>query len=373
MRANSRSIDKPLALLIALLVGAGSMIFASAAFGLLARGQGGMYGVIFNHLVLGVGVGIVLLVVCLYVDYHQWRNLAPYLYSISLLATALVFVPHLGAMHGGGRRWIVLGGASVQPSETLKLCGVIMAAAYYAALRNKVVTFRYGLGGFFAILAPPALILLLQPDLGTLGVVACGIGVVYFMAGARLRDIALVIIIGILALGVLALVRPYVRDRVMTFFHPSAGEQAEGYQIRQALIAIGSGGFFGRGFGQSIQKFTYLPEPMGDSIFAVAAEELGFLGALLLIALFIALALRGFAVASHAPDLFGALLASGISSTLIIEALINISAMLGVVPLTGIPLTFISQGGTAMIVALASAGVLLNISKMGRKSAKIAG
>ena len=370
MRSSVRSIDKPLAALIALLVGAGCMIFASAAFGLLARGQSGMQSVVFNHVVLGVGVGLVLLVGCVYLDYHRWKSAAPYLYAAALILTALVFVPHVGAMHGGGKRWIVFAGASVQPSEALKLAGVIMTAAYFSAIRNKVATFTYGLGGFFAILAPPALLLLLQPDLGTLGVVAVGIGVVYFMAGARARDIALVVVVGFLALGILSLARPYVRDRVMTFFHPSAGQQAEGYQIRQALIAIGSGGILGRGFGQSVQKFTYLPEPMGDSIFAVAGEELGFVGAIILIGLFIALALRGFSIASNAPDLFGALLASGISATLVCEALINISAMLGVVPLTGIPLTFISQGGSAMVIALVSAGVLLNISKMSRKSPK---
>lgn len=371
MRASRRSVDKPLAIIIALLVCVGSLIFASAAFGLLARGQGGMQSVVFNHLVLGVGAGIVIMIALSYLDYRQLQKVAPYLFVIALVATALVFIPHIGLMHGGGRRWISIAGFSLQPSEALKLTGVVMAAYYFSTIRAKITTLKFGLGGLIALLALPTVLLLLQPDLGTLGIVACGIVVVFFMAGGRVRDLLLVGLIALLMLATLAFTRPYVRDRVMTFFHPSADQQTEGYQIRQSLIAIGSGGLMGRGFGQSVQKFTYLPEPMGDSIFAVAAEEVGFVGSVFLVVLFLCLALRGFAIASQAPDLFGALLASGISTTLAAEAFVNIGAMLGVIPLTGIPLTFVSQGGSAMLVSLASAGVLLSVSRAHRKNAKL--
>ena len=169
--------------------------------------------------------------------------------------------------------------------------------------------------------------------------------------------IALIFLAGILYL------KPHARDRVATFMNPSQNQQASGYQIRQSLIAVGSGQLLGRGFGQGVQKFTYLPEPMGDSVFAVAAEELGFVGAVGIIFVFLSFALRGFAIASGASDFFGGLLAVGISTYLIGEAFINIAAMLGVAPLTGIPLTFVSQGGTAMLVSLASAGILFNISR----------
>jgi cell division protein FtsW len=154
-----------------------------------------------------------------------------------------------------------------------------------------------------------------------------------------------------------------VRDRIVTFFYPAEGQQAQAYQIKQSLIAIGSGGITGRGFGQGIQKFTYLPEPMGDSIFAVAGEELGFAGAFFIVFLFTAFALRWYGIAARAPDLFGALLAVGISTYLASEAFVNIASMLGVAPLTGIPLTFISQGGSAMLASLGSAGILLSISR----------
>lgn len=368
MRASYRSVDKLLAILIAVLVGLGSLIFASAAFGLLARGQGGMSSVVFNHLVLGVGAGLILLAILSHIDYRRWRPVAPYLFALALLATALVFVPHIGAMHGGGRRWISIAGFSMQPSEALKLAGVMMAAWYFSSVRGRIASFRYGLGGLCAILALPVVLLVLQPDIGTLGVVSSGIAVVFFMAGGRIRDVVLLTLIALLMLGALVFARPYVRDRVMTFFYPAEGQQAEGYQIRQSLIAIGSGGFLGRGFGQSVQKFTYLPEPMGDSIFAVAAEELGFAGSVVIVGLFLGLALRGFAIAARAPDLFGALLASGISAMLTAEAFVNIGAMLGVIPLTGIPLTFVSQGGSAMLLSLASAGILLSISRSKRAS-----
>ncbi len=347
------------------------MIFSSAAIGLIARGQNGMQGVVFNHVVLGIGLGLVLLIAASQVDYHIWKKYAPYLFGVSILLTGLVFVPHIGAMHGGGRRWITLFHLTIQPSETLKFAGVLIAATFFSHPKLKVNSIKFGLGGYASILALPALILVLQPDLGTLAIVVAGITAIYFMAGARMRDLALVIIVGFVSLAILATIRPYVKDRIMTFINPGAGQQTEGYQIRQSLIAVGSGGFLGRGFGQGVQKFTYLPEPMGDSIYAVAAEELGFVGAAGLIVLFLLLALRGFSIAAGAPDLFGALLAGGLSTTLITEAFVNIAAMLGVLPLTGIPLTFVSQGGSAILISLASAGVLLNISKFSKKSAKM--
>ncbi len=346
-----------------MLLAVGSMIFASAAFGLLARGDTTISSVVFNHLVLGIGVGLVLLIACTIIDYRTWRTYALLIFGITLIATAFVFVPHVGATLLGGRRWIVIAHVSFQPSEALKLGVIMIAAAYFTAMRGKIGTFAYGLGGLAAILAVPAVLLVLQPDIGTLGVITLTAFAVYWTAGARLYHILIVMLVGILALGILAAAKPYIRDRVVTFLHPSADQSAQGYQIRQSLIAIGSGEFMGRGWGQGIQKFTYLPEPMGDSIFAVAGEELGFAGSVGLLLLFLSFGLRGFYVASHAQDLFGSLLAVGISTYLTGEAFINIAAMLGVAPLTGIPLTFVSQGGSAMLMSLASTGILLNISK----------
>ena len=356
-------IDKTLALLIATLLVGGCMIFASAAFGLLARGAAGIESAVFNHLVLGVGAGIIALIITATIDYHTWQRYAPYIFGGALLLTILVFVPHLGAEYGGGKRWIVFAHLSFQPSEALKIAAIIMAAAYFSAMKKTVATIKYGLGGLCAILALPALILLAQPDIGTLGVVSSSVIAVFWAAGARWWHIVLLVCAGVLAIGLLALVQPYVRARVETFINPSSGQQGSGYQIKQSLIAIGSGQLVGRGFGQGIQKFTYLPEPVGDSIFAVAGEELGFIGTVLIVLLFLAFVLRGFNIAATAPDQFGALLCVGIVTYLTSEAFINIASMLGVAPLTGIPLTFISQGGSAILASLASAGILLNISR----------
>ncbi|TSC85916.1 MAG: rod shape-determining protein RodA/cell division protein FtsW [Parcubacteria group bacterium Gr01-1014_8] len=355
-------IDKPLASIIAVLVVGGAGVFISAAFGLLARGASHISSVVFNHLVLGVSLGLAALAATTFIEYRRWRVWAPYLYGCALLLTALVFVPHVGFMHGGGRRWIEILGFTFQPSEALKIATILMVASYFSTLRGESGSWR-GLAAFAAILAPPTLLLVIQPDIGTLGVICIAALAVYVAAGARLRDIAIIGAIGVIMLGGLAYLRPYMLDRVTTFINPAENPLAEGYQIKQSLIAIGSGGVFGRGFGQSVQKFTYLPEPMGDSIFAVAAEEIGFIGGSAIIGVFLLLALRGFAVAARAPDYFGALAAVGISTYFVSEAFINIGSMLGLAPLTGIPLTFISQGGSAMLVSLGSAGILLGISR----------
>ncbi len=365
-RATAKT-DKPLLILLGVLVLGGCLIFASAAFGLLARGATNITSVVFNHLALGLGGGLIALFAGMHIDARWWRKFAPHIFVFALLFTAAVFIPHIGFAHGGGRRWLNIHGLTLQPSEGLKIASVIMAAAYCAGMRENLKDIRWGLGGILAILAGPAIILLLQPDIGTLGVVTIAVISVFFAAGATWRDLGILAIIALLAIGVLAVYKPYVIDRVTIFLHPASAPQAEGYQMRQALIAIGSGGLLGRGFGQGVQKFTYLPEPMGDSIFAVAAEELGFIGGSLIIIFFLLFALRGFSVGVHSVDPFAGLLAIGISSYLACEAFVNIGAMLGVVPLTGIPLTFVSQGGTAMLASLASAGILLGVS---RRSAK---
>lgn len=362
----ARGVDRPLLLLILALVICGALIFASAIFGLLARGGLNMSAVAMKQ-AIWIGVGIVALIVASRIDYKLWRRFAPHLFVLALLLTAAVFIPGLGFEHGGGRRWLSLGALTAQPSEFLKVAAIVMAATYFAAIRTKIADFRWGLGGLSLLLALPVGILLLQPDLGTLGIIVISVLSVFFAAGARFRDVALVIVAGFLTIATLSVFVPYVRDRVEIFLNPSLSPQAEGYQIRQSLIAIGSGGLAGRGFGQSVQKFTYLPEPMGDSIFAVAAEEFGFVGSVALIGVFLALALRGFSVATRAADPFGGLLAVGISTYLVIEAFINIGAMLGLAPLTGIPLTFISQGGSAMLASLGAAGILLAVSRRGRR------
>lgn len=358
-------VDTILVTILVVLLAAGALMFSSAAIGLVARGSTHISSVAFNHFFLGIGGGLVAFTFGLLFDYRKLRALAPYIFGASLIATSLVFVPGLGLEHGGGRRWLDLGFFTGQPSELLKLGAIIMAASIFAVLRADAASWK-GIAYFVGIIAGPTILLALQPDFGTLGIVVMCVLAIAVAAGVRWSYILLFGLTAVLVVLALSFTPKYsyLYDRIITFVDPgSQNALGEGYQIRQSLIAVGSGGFTGRGLGQGIQKFTYLPEPMGDSIYAVVAEETGFIGASVTILLFLFLGLRGFIVAARSPDLFGSLMAVGISAYLAGEAFINIAAMLGLAPLTGIPLTFMSQGASAMIVSLLSAGILVNISR----------
>ena len=199
--------------------------------------------------------------------------------------------------------------------------------------------------------------------MGSLGVLVLAGLLLFIASGARVRHVAVLILLSVILLAVLIRLEPYRFERIKVFFDPTYDPQDSGYQIKQALIAIGSGGVFGRGFGLSRQKFQYLPEPVSDSVFAVFAEEFGFIGSVFLVFLFVAFLWRGFRVAARAPDLFGRLLAAGIVILIVVASVVNIAALTGLLPLTGIPLLFISQGGSALTMTLAQVGILLNISK----------
>jgi cell division protein FtsW len=203
----------------------------------------------------------------------------------------------------------------------------------------------------------------MEPNISTLLVIGFTAVSLFFIAGGRFKQIAVAALMGIGLLFAIIQIQPYLKERVEVFLNPTYDPQGAGYQIRQSLIAFGSGGLFGKGFGMSIQKFSYLPEPTGDSIFAIIGEEFGFLGASGLIILFLFFLYRGLFIASRAPDNFGRLLGSGIAIMIVIQSFMNMAAMVGIFPLTGLPLLFISQGGSALALTLAEVGVLLNISK----------
>lgn len=360
--AKRARVDSVLLGLVVTLTVCGVLIFLSAAVGLVARGATHISSVVFNHVVLGIGIGACALAVCALLDYKIWKTYAPYIYGAALLLTGLVFVPGIGFEHAGSKSWLDVFGFSFQPSEVLKVATVIFAASLFSSLREKMRTMQ-GVLALFGVLVAPSAILIFQPDYGTLGILLITIGCMFVVAGAHIRDILLLAVGAALAFTLLITLVPHAQDRFTTFLHPDQNPQGEGYQIRQSLIAVGSGELFGRGFGKGVQKFTYLPEPMGDSIFAVLGEELGFVGAVTIVFLFLCFALRGFFVAARAPDMFGALLAVGISAYLVIEAFINIATMIGLAPITGIPLTFISQGGSAALASLTAAGILLGVSR----------
>lgn len=340
----------------------GSFIFVSAWFGLLARDEHKYTSVLFTH-AFSVVFGLTILVATSHVPYLFWKKYSFYIFIGTLILTTLVFIPHVGQELGGARRWIYIFGFSLQPAEFLKLGFLFYFAALLSSLKGKLNSFQNGVVPLSIPVIAISLVLLKQPDTGTLMVILASGLAMYIAAGGTWKYIGMAIVFGAIGLAGLAFARPYVMDRFLTFFDPSRDAQNGGWQIKQSLIAIGSGGMFGRGFGQSVQKFNYLPEPIGDSIFAVAGEEFGFFGTMFIIVLFIVFAFRGFYIANNSPNQFSGLLVVGIVILIVSQSFINIGAMLGVFPLSGKPLVFISHGGWALIIALFMTGIVLNISK----------
>jgi cell division protein FtsW len=367
MPKSKGTLDKYLLIFTGLLVVLGFFVFASASLGILARSNISVFSIAINHIVLGIGIGLLALYLASKINYRVWKKWAPHIFVLSVFLTSLVFIPGLGLESGGAKRWLLLGPISFQPAEALKIATILMIASYFSNYRTKISDWTYGVGYFLLIISVPAGILLLQPDTGTLVIIGLSSAAMFLVSGANWKQIGALLLIALIGLGILMVSRDYVRERVLTFINPISDPQGSSFQVRQSLIAIGSGGTFGRGFGQSIQKFTYLPEPMSDSIFAVVAEEFGFIGSIAIVGLFLGFASRGLSIAARAPDYFGGILATGITTYIVGQAFINIAAMLSLVPLTGIPLIFISQGGTAMLIALGSAGILLNISRYAKK------
>lgn len=367
MSSSEKKVDRIFLGLVATLLIVGIAMFISASLGILVKNEGKFYGVLFNQLVLGLGLGVVGLIAGLKINYLFWRKYAFYIFLGAIGCTLLVFVPHLGFSHGGARRWLSLGPVSFQPVEFLKIAFVMYFAAWLAWVKNKVEDFRYGALPLIILLGIIAVILFRQPDTKSFILILVAALIMFLMSGAKWKYFAILGIMGIVGLTALVIIKPYVLDRVSTFIDPSRDPHGASYQLQQSLIAIGSGGILGRGYGQSIQKFGYLPEPQGDSIFAVVGEEFGFVGSALLVALFVAFALRGLRIAYRSPDHFSRLLVTGIVILLIAQSFLNMASIVGVVPLTGVPLVFVSHGGTSLAIALFAIGIVLNISKFQKK------
>ena len=353
--------------IIGVLLVAGILMFTSASFGILSKNESKFYGVIFNQFIFGLVGGGALLYIFSRIPYTFFRKHALYFFLGSVVLTAMVFIPHIGFAHGGARRWITLGFVSFQPVEFLKISFLIYLAAWLSWAKHKINDFRYGILPLMILLGIVALVLFKQPDTKSFILMfAAGLSML-FASGVPMKYLLGIFGGCIVVLTILVLLTPYLRQRVETFIHPSHDAAGSSYQLQQSLIAVGSGGLFGRGFGQSVQKWSYLPEPQGDSIFAVIGEEFGFVGSTLLILLFMAFTLRGLHVAYRAPDAFGRLFALGLVILIVAQSMMNIASIIGVIPLTGVPLVFISHGGTSLAITLAAIGIMQNISKNQRK------
>ncbi len=358
-----KSIDKPFIFIVLVIALLGVLIFTSASLSLLARQGANFYGIAFNHIVFGLFGGLVAAFIISKISFLYFKKYSLYIFLFSVFITLLVFVPHIGVKSNGSYRWINIFGRTFQPSEVLKLATILYMATIFSNLKEKVQTIKYGLGSFIAVASVIAVIFAAQPDTATFGVLCVPLLAMFFAAGGKFKHMAVIGLFGILVFAGLVATKPYLRARIATYIHPASNSLDSGYQIQQSLIAIGSGGLSGRGFGQSLQKFNFLPEAISDSIFAVASEEFGFFGSVAIIILFVVFAMRGLKIASRIQDSFGRLTVIGIVILLTMQAFVNIAAMLGIIPLTGEPLPFISQGGTALLFEFISVGIILTISK----------
>lgn len=341
----------------------GLMMLTSATGPVAFQKFGDAYWYLKHQVVYGLLPGLFVFVAAWRLDYRLWRRFAGPAFAVALILLTLVFIPALQSDWGTSRSWISIGGRSLQPVEIVKLLlTIFLAERFSRAASEDSAGVGASLWPFLAALGAVALLLMLQPDLGGLAVIAVMAGVMYFAAGAPGKHL-----IGLLAAGAVGsflLIRsaPYRAARLMTFLHPENDPQGIGYHINQAYLAIGTGGWFGLGLGHSRQKYLYLPEVPGDSIFAVVVEELGFVLAVAVLVLIGAIVWRGLRIASEAPDGFGRLLTTGIVAWFAAQALFNIGSMTGIFPITGLALPLVSYGGTAYFALLAAFGVVLSVS-----------
>lgn len=363
MRRRSHKPDIILFIAIVLLIFTGILILGSASSVISQNELGEPYYFLKHQITIGLIPGIILAITGYLISLKLLKKFAPLLFFLNILLLVLVFFPQFSYGAGGARRWLSFEGISFQPSEIAKLTFILYIAAWLEKKEEKIKSIRFEILPFLASLGVLVFLLYLQPDIGTLAVIITIAIVMIFLGGARLWHFFVFGAIG--ALGAWELIgrASYRLDRLKAFLNPGIDPMGIGYHVSQALIAIGSGGIFGLGLGQSRQKFNFLPQPTTDSIFAIFSEETGFIGAIILISLFLFFVWRSFKIAKKCPDRFSRLIASGIAVWIGLQAFINIAAISGFLPLTGIPMPYISYGGTSLITVLLASGILLNISK----------
>jgi len=355
--------DYILASTIGVLLLFGIVILASVSTAISQQKFGSPSFYLFRYFLFGLLPGLIAGFIAFKMPLHFFKKRAPLFLAVSILLMILVFFPRIGIQAGGANRWLNIGFTSFQPSEFLKLSFILYLAAWLPNLTDKIRKRSKTFIAFLSLIGTIGLLLILQPDISTLGmIIASGI-LIYFLSGVPLKYIFSVIIGGLAALAVLVKIEPYRFSRISVFLKPGIDPMGLSYQIKQALITIGSGGIWGRGLGLSMQKFGFLPEPIGDSVFAIFSEETGFIGALILISLFLIFIWRGFKIVRKTEDRFCRLAAAGIVFWIAMQAFVNMGSMLAILPLSGIPLPFVSYGGSAMIAELIGVGILLNISK----------
>jgi cell division protein FtsW len=349
-----------------LTIGLGAMLSASSVVSLKA--DDGQFE-LFTKQVMWVGLGLAALVVTSFVPYRIWQKYAFPLFLATL--TGLVVTVAIGSARGGATRWIVLGPITLQVAEFAKFTTLSLLAAVLTKKDALLGDIRHVLFPVAAILGSVTFLLLAQPDFGNVLLIVCPAFVMLFASKVPLRFVFGLGTLGALAMAAMAMSADYRKDRLLGFLDPFADARNTGLQAVQSMVALGTGGLFGVGLGQSRARWSWLPNAHTDFIFAIIGEETGFAGATIVITLFALLAVVGVSIAYRAPDMYGRLLAIGIVSWLTLQAIVNIGGVVAVLPITGVPLPFISSGGNAMLVNLAAIGVLVNITRSSRAARRV--
>jgi cell division protein FtsW len=348
----------------------GILVMASVSAAPSLKQYGSPTWLLFRHIIFGLLPGAILGYIAFRAPLAKIKRLAPLLLLANLFLLVLVFFPVIGISAGGASRWINIGITSFQPSEFLKIIFILYLAAWLSSSVNKrgkdplqkISKVSNTFPSFLVILGVITALLVMQPDISTWGVIVITAVLMYFLSGTPIRHTFYMIAGSIGMLFLLIKIAPYRFERFLVFLKPDIDPMGMGWQIKQALIAVGSGGILGKGLGLGLQRYGFVPQSMGDSIFAIFSEEAGFVGSFVLVALFLVFAWRGFAIARNTKDGFSKMACLGISSWITIQAFVNVGAMIGLLPLTGIPLPFISYGGSALVAELLAVGILLNIS-----------
>lgn len=354
---------KRLFLIVGVLAIFGLAMLSSAGIVDAQKKFGSSYYYFFHQLLYGLVPGAIIAYVISRINYKIWGKLSLLILFGALILMTLIFVPSFGFGAKGATRWLNIAGIVFQPAEILKLSLIIYLSAWFGSRQERTRHWIYGAAPFFIVLGFATLLLALQPDIGTLIIVSIISLGMYFLAGVNLKHFGIIIGAGVAVLALLILFEPYRFDRLTAFVHPDKDTRGISYQVNQAKIAIGAGGVFGVGLGHSTQKLGFLPEVVGDSIFAVVAEELGLVGALIAVGFFVFLGFTLTQIALATADPFGRFLVNGVNIWIMSQAFVNIAAISGLAPLTGIPLPFISYGGTAVIALLAGLGIVFNVAR----------
>ncbi len=361
----SSRFDYGLFLVVAILIIFGCLILTSASTTISQEKFGTSFYYLNHQLVFGLLPGAVFGLLAFKIKIEFFKKWALIFLLINILFLGMVFMPKVGIRFGGANRWVNLGFISFQPSEFLKLSFILYLASWLTNRTEKIKKneFKETFLAFLLIIGLISLFLVFQPDISTLLIILSVALIMYFLAATPFWHTIFILMILVFGTLILIGIAPYRLNRILVFLNPGLDPMGLGYQVKQALISVGSGGISGLGLGLSKQKFGFLPASISDSIFAILAEETGFIGSFILILLYLIFFWRGFKIGKGAQNQFSRLIAFGITFWITIQAFINIGSIIGILPLTGIPLPFISYGGSALVTELIGLGLLLNISK----------